>query len=140
MNRIAIWVAIISAAVLLSDAAQAMEIRQFDKMADRDQADYIGDLIVGAEKVLADTGKPALAERVKQLFTTKHPGDNATMGMIEFERNLAITRADNAHHPQDQPSEVEDVMIITLENNHIALPDSYYDVNTNFRPKLPPKK
>jgi hypothetical protein len=61
------------------------------------------------------------------------------MGIIEFERNLAIVRADNAHHPEAQASEVEDVMIITLENNHIELPDSFYDVNKNFRPKVPPK-
>ena len=61
------------------------------------------------------------------------------MGIIEFERNLAIVRADNAHHREEQPSEVEDVMIITLENNHIELPDSFYDVNKNFRPKVPPK-
>ena len=70
--------------------------------------------------------------------------NSATIGTrsawLISERNLAITRADNADHPQDQPSEVEDVMIITLENNHIALPDSFYDVNKNFRPKLPPKK
>jgi hypothetical protein len=133
--------AIISTALLLSGAAQTMEIRQFDKMADRDQVDYLDGLITGAEKVLMDTGKPALAAQVERLFTTKlNRGDNATIGMIEFERNLAITRADNADHPQDQPSEVEDVIIITLENNQIALPDSFYDVNKNFRPKLPPKK
>jgi hypothetical protein len=126
------------AALLLCQVAQAMEIRQFDKMADKDQADYIGDLIVGAENVLTNAGKLALAAQVKHLFTTKDPGDADTIGMVE--RNLAITRADNAHHPQDQPSEVEDVVIITLENNHIALPDSFYDVNKNFRPKLPPKK
>jgi hypothetical protein len=62
------------------------------------------------------------------------------MGIIEFERNLAIVRADNAHHREEQPSEVEDVMIITLENNHIELPDSFYDVNKDFRPRLPPKQ
>jgi hypothetical protein len=31
--------------------AQAMEIRQFDKMADEDQSRFIGELIVEAEKV-----------------------------------------------------------------------------------------
>jgi len=130
----------LSAALLLAGASQAMEIRQFDKMADRDQVDYIDGLITGAEKVLTDTGKPALAAQVERLFTTKLNGDNATIGMVEFERDLAITRADNADHPQDQPSEVEDVLLITLENNHIPLPDSFYDVNKNFRPQLPPKK
>ena len=32
----------LSAAMLFSGAAQAMEIRQFDKMADQDQAEYVG--------------------------------------------------------------------------------------------------
>lgn len=132
--------AIAIALILTRMPAQGMEIRQFDKMADQDQADYIGDLIVDAEKVLTDAGKPVLAAQVKHLFTTRDPGDADVIGMIEFERNLAITRADNADHPQDQPSEVEDVLLITLENNHIPLPDSFYDVNKNFRPKLPPKQ
>jgi hypothetical protein len=42
------------ASMLSAGAAQAMEIRQFDKMANQDQSDYVGDLIVGAEKVLTD--------------------------------------------------------------------------------------
>ena len=128
------------AALLLGQPAQAMLIRQFDTMADQDQADYIGDLIAGAEKVLTDAGKPALVAQVKRLFTTKLGSDRDTIGMVEFENNLAITREHDAHHPEEQPSEVEDVIVITLENNHIALPDSFYDVNKNFRPKLPPKK
>ena len=138
--RLPALAAIVSATLLVAGAAQAMEIRQFAKMADQDQADYIGDLIVGAEKVLTDAGKPALAAQVEHLFTTKLGNDRDTIGMVEFENNLAITREHDAHHSEEQPSEVEDVIVITLENNHIALPDSFYDVNKNFRPKLPPKK
>ena len=133
-----------SAVLLVSGAAQAMEIRQFDKMADRDQAVYIGDLIVGAENVLSDEGKPALAAQVKTLFTTKDPGDTDTIGMIEIERNLAILRVhDIQNHekkPDDPRLEVEDVFILTLHKNNIELPDSFYVVNKNFRPKLPPKR
>jgi len=77
------------AAMLYPSMAQAMEIRQFDRMADQDQSAYIGDLIVGAEKVLTDEGRPDLAAQVKHLFTTKDPGDADVIGMVEFERNLA---------------------------------------------------
>jgi hypothetical protein len=134
-----------STALLFSDAAQAMEIRQFDKMADRDQVDYLDGLITGAEKVLMDTGKPALAAQVERLFTTKlNRGDNATIGMIEFERNLALLRLDDAkaheQKPNDPRLEVEDVIILTLHKNNIELPDAFYTINANFRPKLPPKK
>jgi hypothetical protein len=41
-----------SAGMLLTSAAQAMEIRQFDKMAQDDRADYVSELIQGAEKIL----------------------------------------------------------------------------------------
>jgi len=144
MNRFAISAAILSAVMLLSGSARAMTIVQFDKMADQDQADYIGDLIVGAEKVLMDEGKPALAAQVKHLFTTKDPGDKDVIGMIEIERNLAILRVhdiqDHQKKPDDPRLEVEDVFILTLHKNNIELPDAYYTVNANFRPKLPPKK
>jgi len=144
MDRFAISATILSAAMLISSATQAMEIRQFDKMADPDQVKYIDGLISGAEKVLTDAGKPALAAQVERLFTTKHSGDNATMGMIEFERNLALLRLDDAKDHEkkanDPRLEVEDVVILTLHKNNLELPDSFYDVNKNFRPKLPTKK
>lgn len=133
----------LSAAMLFTSAAQAMEIRQFDKMADQDQSDYIGDLVVGAEKVLTDEGRPDLAAQVKHLFTTKNPGDADVIGMVEFETNLALVRLDDAKnaekHPNDPRSEVEDVMAITLEKNHIPLPDSFFTVMKDFKPKHPPQ-
>lgn len=134
----------LSAAMLFASVAQAMEIRQFDKMADQDQADYIGDLIVGAEKILTDDGKPDLAAEVKHLFTTKDPGDADTIGMVEFERNLALARVTDTKNveknPKDPRLEVEDVMFVTLEKNHIDLPDSFFTVNKNFKPKHAPEK
>ena len=137
--------AILSTAMLLSGAAQAMEIRQFDKMADRAQVDYIHDLINGAESVLTNAGKPALAAQVERLFTTKgDPRDADTTGMIEIERNLATLRVHDLQNHEKKPAdprlEVEDVFILTLHKNNIELPDAFYTVNANFRPKLPPKK
>jgi hypothetical protein len=38
--------------MLFSSAAQAMEIRQFDKMVDSDQDEYVAELALGAQKVL----------------------------------------------------------------------------------------
>ena len=131
---------IVLSTLLTTGSAQAILIRQFDKMADRDQVDYLDGLITGAEKVLSGAGKPALAAQVERLFTTKLGNDKDTLGMVEFERSLAIIRLHDAQHPEETPSEVEDVLAIMLENNHIEMPDTFYDVNKNFRPKLPPKK
>jgi hypothetical protein len=135
----------LSAAMLFTSAALAMEIRQFDKMADQDQADYIVALVDGAEKVLTDEGRPDLAAKVEHLFTTKNNGDADTIGGVEFEINLALARVDDAknaaQHPNDPRLEVEDAMFVTLQKNHIELPDSFYTVNSGFKPKhAPPAK
>ncbi len=53
----------LSAAVIFSGAAQAMEIRQFDKMAVPDQSEYVGLIVQGAEKVLTDEGGPIWPRR-----------------------------------------------------------------------------
>jgi hypothetical protein len=147
MNRFNKFLAatFMSAAMLFSSAAQAMQIQQFDKMAMPDQSEYVGLLVQGAEQVLNDEGRADLAAQVDHLFTTTDPGDAHTIGSVEFERNLAIVRADDAKnaidHPNDPRSEVEDAMAITLENNHIPLPDSFFTVNKNFKPKhTPPAK
>jgi hypothetical protein len=132
------------ATVLFGYPAQAMTIVQFDKMADQDQAAYIGDLIIGSEKVLADQGNSALAAQVKQLFTTKNAGDADTIGMVEFERNLARARLADAKRAETDANsprlDVEDAFAVTLKRNSIELPKTFYTVNSNFRPKLPPKK
>jgi len=133
----------LSAALLFTSAARAMEIRQFDKMADQDQDEFVGELVVGAQKVLKDEGRPDLAEQVHRLFTTVNPGSDISLGVGEFERNLARLRVedvDNAQkHPKDPRVEVEDAMAVTLQKNHIELPDSFFIVAENFKPRYPPQ-
>lgn len=129
---------------VLRPPKRVMTIVQFDKMAGQDQAAYIGDLIIGAEKVLADQGNSALAAQVKQLFTTKNAGDADTIGMVEFERNLARARLADAKRAETDANsprlDVENAFAVTLKRNSIELPKTFYTVNGNFRPKLPPKK
>lgn len=74
----------LSAAMLLAGVAQAMEIRKFDKMAGEDQDEYVGLLVQGAEQVLLDEGKTDLQQKVHHLFSTTLPGDNMTVGQVEF--------------------------------------------------------
>ena len=146
MNRFKKFLAatFLSAAMLLTSAAQAMQIQQFDKMAGQDQGDYIGDLIVGAENVLTGEGRPDLAAQVKQLFTTKNPGDVDTIGMAEFELNLALARVADAKRAAQDPNakrlEVEDAMAVTLKKNGIVLPQNFFSVNKDFKPKHAPAK
>jgi hypothetical protein len=133
-----------SAAVLFASAATAMEIQQYDKMAVEDQVAHQDLLIEGAVRVLRDGGRADLAAKAEHLFTTTLPGDAHTIGDVEFESNLAIMRADDAKdaidHPNDPRLEVEDVMYATLDKNGIKLPDSFYTVAKNLKPKHPPQK
>jgi hypothetical protein len=131
----------LSTVVLFANAAQAMEIRQFDKMAVPDQGDYVGLLIAGAERVLNDEGRADLAAKVEHLFTTTEPGDKFTLGMVEFERNLALAREEDAKNVLKKPNspriEVEDAMAVTLKKNGIELPDSVFTAGKTFKQKLP---
>jgi hypothetical protein len=130
------------AALLLSSAAQAMEIQKFDKMEYQDQADYITLLVEGAQRVLIDEGKSDLAAKVHKLFTEVLPGDKVSIGLGEFERNLDRARVADAENivkdPRAQRLEVEDAMYVTLQKNRIELPNSFFSVGKDFKPKHPP--
>jgi hypothetical protein len=138
--------AFMSAAMLLPNMVQAMEIQQFDKMAVPDQGEYVGRLIAGAEQVFNDEGRSDLAEKVVQLFTTTEPGDAATLGNVEFQRNLARARLADAMNVQKNPNahrlEVEDAMLVTLKKNNIPLSEDFIGafraVNNNFQSQSPP--
>jgi hypothetical protein len=134
-------VLLVSVVMLFASVAQAMEIIQFDKMAVQDQADYITVLVDGAQRVLIVEGKNDLAAQIHKLFTEVHSGDRMTLGMIAFEENLDRARLFDAEsHARDhnaQRVEVEDAMAATLKKNGIELPDSFFNVASNFKPKLP---
>ena len=143
MKQFVISAAIMSAAMLPFGAAQAMEIIQFDRMVGSDQDEYIAELVQGAEKVLTDAGKSDQAAQVSKLFTTHLGNDQASVGLVEFNRNLVRARvidAQNAAKDSNaQRVEIEDAMFATLQKNGIELPDAFFSVNANFHPKHPPK-
>ena len=94
----------------------------------------------GAEQVLKTEGRADLAAQVETLFTTTEPGDQHTLGMVEFQLNLArapVTDAKNVEkNPGAQRLEVEDAFAVTLKK-HIDVPNSFFTVLSNFRPKYP---
>lgn len=128
-----------SAAMLLAVDAQAVTIFRFDHMADDDQDEYVADLVVGAQTVLKQSGHIDLSGRVHTLFTYVKPGDKISDGVADFEILLAKGRLADAKRmakdPNFRPLEVEDVLALTLKKNGIELPDSFFTVNANFKPK-----
>jgi hypothetical protein len=79
----------LSAVVLCPCSAQAMQIQQFDKMVFSDQGDYLVVLIEGAQRVLIETGRRDLADKVHRLFRETPRSDDAPIGVTVFEINLA---------------------------------------------------
>jgi len=134
----------LSAAVLCPCPAQAMEVQQFDKMADKDQGEYVVQLIEGAQKVLRASGRADLAEKVARLFTTDDPESNISIGMTEFELLLARARVQDlqriAKDPKAPRLEVEHAMILMLRKNDIEVPKTIMSVMDRFKPKFPPRK
>lgn len=132
---------LLPAALLFTSAAQAMQIQQFDKMADSDQDEYVADLILGAQKVLRDSDKADLAEKVRRLFTEKDPQANVSTGMIQLDLSIAKARVvDLERIGKDLNAvrlEVEHAMIVVLKQSGITLPQSFMHVADKFRPKLP---
>jgi hypothetical protein len=98
----------------------------------------------GAQKVLIDQGQKNQATKVDSLFKEIPAGDKISLGLNEFNSNLELLRVAAAENAQKNPKgprvEVEDAMAVTLHKNGIELPDSFFTVAKNFKPKTPPAK
>jgi len=142
-----ITAAFLSAAMLFSSAAQAMEIRQFDKMADQDRQDFLNSLPKAAETVLEQEGRSADALKVHHLFNEIHPGDVMSFGEIELEENLDNQRVRDAQkhikNPDAPRLQVESALALTLSKNGVQItPDfvrSLMQLTGTFQPKFPPQ-
>lgn len=129
----------LAATLLLTRAAQAMEIWRFDKLAGDDQITYVDRLAQSVE----DATKGKQLARVKKFFMLKQPGENIS-GMGQFELNLSLARVADLRaiekNSKARRLEVEDVMYVTLERNGIILPNGFKPHVINFQPKYPPSK
>lgn len=135
---------VVAAALSISAAEQAMEIQQFDRMAAQDRQDYMNLLVEVAQKVLIAQGDRDNAAKVYQLFNEIHPGDQVPIGEAEFEGNLDNARvADAVRHSKDPSArrlEVEDALFVTLKKNGIVLPQTFFTVAKDFKPKATPQQ
>ena len=146
MNRLGPLLAsmFLSATLLAAARRRQWKYSSMIKMAGADQDEYIAEIIQGAEKVLTDEGRADLSAKVSKLFTTRLGNDQISVGMTEFSINLARARLFDvqnvAKDSNAQRVDVEDAMFATLKKNGIELPDSFFTVLSNFRPKFPPQK
>jgi hypothetical protein len=120
---------------------RAMEIEKFDKMAIPDQGDYIALLLQGAQKILLDAGNHSDLAKLNKLFSEVQPGDQMSIGMLQFEANLDRVRLlDAERYAKDHNAtrlEVEHAMLVTLKKNGIIMSKSFMHIADNFKPKHP---
>ncbi|HEX3912699.1 MAG TPA: hypothetical protein VHW71_04265 [Steroidobacteraceae bacterium] len=109
MDRFTLSAAMLSAAVLISSAAQATDISDYFKMADQDQGRFNQALLTGAEKVLNEEGRADLANQLDALFTEVKPGNKLSDGMADYLARLgamqiAEVNREVRHHCERFPS------------------------------------
>jgi hypothetical protein len=149
MNRFNKFLAatFLSAFMLFTTGAQAMDIIQFDQMTAQDRQAFLDSLSRDAETVLEQEGRSADALKVHQLFNDIIPGDALPIGEAELEGNLDNARVrDTEKHIQnpDAPRvQVETALISTLKKNGIEISTDFikdlFQLTSNFKPKLPPQ-
>ena len=140
--------AFMSAAMLLPNMAQAMDIIQFDLMTAQNQQDFLNSLSKAAETVLEQEGRSADALKVFHLFNDIRPGDNLPVGEAELNLNLDNERVrDTKKHIQNHDAprvQVEVALAETLGKNGIEItPDfvkALMKLTGTFQPKSPPRK
>jgi hypothetical protein len=133
---------VLSAALLFTGAANAMQIPQYDKMAQSNKKKYSLLLVEGAADALDGHGKHEQSQKLIALFLDK--GDNG--GFTQLEKNLQATRIINARNAKDPnnkqpPYEVEHALFITLKDNGIIVPVSVLlALGKDFKPSSPPSE
>jgi len=140
LMRLSILALALPACLLTGSGAQALEIWQYDRLAAQDQSRFVSGLVHGAMDILTKAGHTDQAQKVAHLFPDP---DRATATPV-FKAALAQERAVDDKRAIEQPDatrlEVEDAMLELFKKNGIALPDSFYIVNRDFRARLPVKR
>jgi hypothetical protein len=129
---------VLSAALLFTCAANAMQIPQFDKMDHNDRSKYVTLLVEGAAKGLTDHGQTDQARKLINLF--KDSSDKG--GGYQFAKHLQIARDLNKQtDPKQPPYEVENALEVTLKDNGITVPVSFLlALGKDFKPSSPPSE
>ena len=133
---------VLSAALLFTSAAGAMQIPQFAKLAADDRATYVTLLAQGAANGLYAHGDRAGGDKLVQLFddTSDNNGEHQFWKCL---KEVIIMNKNNAADPNNKqpPYEVEHAFALMLKNNGIIVPVSFLlTLGKDFKPSSPPSK
>jgi hypothetical protein len=127
--------------MVLSGAAQALDIKDYFKMADQDQARFNQTLLDGAEKLLRDQGRSDVALRLDKLFTEIKAGDQISDGTNEYMANLEdMLKAEvkrEAANPNRPSLQAERAFRDVAQDHGITLPPQFETIAASFRRQLP---
>ena len=130
--------------LLTARVALAMDIRQFEAMVEKDQHDYISDLVWGAAILLEQDCKPEVAAQVRTLFIhdpsrSERENWDPTEGTTSLGKKLIAAGKVAADHPEQAPGiRVDDLLRAMLRDKGITLPDRFAAIESAFKPKAPP--
>ena len=114
-----------SAAMLITGSAHAMQFEPFDQLDITDQAEFVATMIAATQIALTGEGQADQAAQIEQLFTTVNAGDSMSVGLVELERNVARLREFDAQAVEKDANakrfDVEDALFATLEKNKIPM-------------------
>jgi hypothetical protein len=135
---------VLAASMLFANAAGAMQIPQFDKMAGDDQDTYVTLLAQGAAKALYDHADINGGDKLVQLFndTSNNNGEHQFRYYLDEVRSMNASNATDPNNTKP-PYEVENAFELMLNKNGIKVPISVLmAINKDFKPgqKLPAKK
>jgi hypothetical protein len=131
--------------ILFPNVTQAMDIVEFDKMADADRQAYLDFLVDAAQNVLISQARKDDAAKVYRLFHEIQPGDAFPLGEKIFKQNLEGLRVrDDLRHSHDHNArriQVEAALLATLKENNISMTidgvKQLLQMSTTFRPSYP---
>jgi hypothetical protein len=140
--------AFMSAAMLLPNMVQAMDITQFDQMTNQNRQAFLDSLSRDAETVLEQEGRSADAQKVHHLFNDISPGSDLPLGEAELEMNLDNARVRDAKKHAQNPDaprvQVETALIETLGKNGIEISTDFiqglFQQTGTFQPQSPPQQ
>jgi hypothetical protein len=130
-----------AAYLLASRAALAMDIQQFEMMAEADQQAYISDLVWGAAILLEQDCMPQVAVQLRKLFIHELSPENfdPLEGTQSLGDRLLLAGTRASEHPEQASRiRVDDALRATLREKGITLPDRFAAIDRAFKPKGPP--
>jgi hypothetical protein len=134
----------VAAALVLSAASRAMDIKDYFKIATEDKARFSKSLLDTAEKTLRDQGHPDSAQQLHELFTKVPQGDEISQGVREYNQNLVdMLRSEikrEARNPDVPHLQAERAFRDVASDHGITLPPEFESAMAGFHREHPLQK